>query len=111
MITLVSSQYKLKSLSDDEADKEAYYMDSVPYASIVGSLMYGMIGSRPDIAFAVGLVSRFMGKPGRVHWEAVKWILKYLKGSAGICLTFKKHEQMDIQGFCDSDFAAYLDKR
>lgn len=111
VITPVSSQYKMKSLSDEEADFELYYMGSVPYASAVGSLMYGMIGSRPDLAFAVGLVSRFMGRPSRVHWEAVKWILKYLRGSAGSCLTFTKHEKIDIQGFCDSDFAADLDKR
>ena len=111
VVTPVSSQFKLKSLSDDEADFEAYYMNSIPYASAVGSLMYGMIGSRPDLAFAVGLVSRFMGRPGRVHWDAVKWILKYLKGSAKSCLTFKKHEKIDVQGFCDSDFAADLDKR
>lgn len=72
VVTPVSSQFKLKSLSDDEADREAYYMDSVPLSSAVGSLMYGMIGSRPDLAFAVGLVSRFMRRAGRVHWDAMK---------------------------------------
>lgn len=45
VVTPVSCQFKFKSLIDDEADREAYYMDSVPYASVVGSLMYGMIGS------------------------------------------------------------------
>ena len=47
-------------------------MNKVPYASAVGSLMYAMVGSRPDLAFDVGLVSRFMSKPSREHWEAVK---------------------------------------
>lgn len=65
-------------------------MDSVPYASAVGSLMYVMVGSRPDLAFAVGLVSRFMSKPGREHWEAVKWILRYLQGAKEVCPTFTK---------------------
>ena len=44
----------------------------VPYASLVGSLMYAMVYTRPDIAQAVGVLSRFMANLGRVHWDAVK---------------------------------------
>ena len=61
-------------------------MSKVPYASAIGSLMYAMVCTRPDIARAVGVVSRFMSRfmsrPGKQHWEAVKWILRYLKGSS-----------------------------
>ena len=52
-------------------------MSSTPYRQAVGSLMYAMIMTRPDIAFAVGQVSRFSVNPGPVHWEAVKRILSY----------------------------------
>jgi hypothetical protein len=53
-------------------------MAKVPYASAIGSLMYAMVCTRPDVAHAVGAVSRFMLNLGKHHWEAVKWILRYL---------------------------------
>ena len=52
-------------------------MARVSYASVVGSLMYAMVCTRPDIAHAVGVESRFMANPGTEHWEAIKWLLRY----------------------------------
>ena len=75
--TSMGSQFRLKSLDEKETEIEVRVMFDVPYASAVGSLMYAMVGTRPDITHAVGVVSRFMGNPGRQHWEAVKWILRY----------------------------------
>ena len=49
-------------------------MVRVPYASVVGSLMYAMLCTRPDICFAVGMVSRYQSNLGPVHWQAVKRI-------------------------------------
>ncbi|RVW63516.1 Retrovirus-related Pol polyprotein from transposon TNT 1-94 [Vitis vinifera] len=69
-------------------DEEVEYMKSVPYSSVVGSLMYAMVCTRPDLAFAVSVVSRFMSNPGKAHWEAVKWIMRYLKGSSSVCLVY-----------------------
>ncbi|RVW42242.1 Retrovirus-related Pol polyprotein from transposon TNT 1-94 [Vitis vinifera] len=63
-------------------------MSKVPYASAIDSLMYAMECTRPDIAHAVGVVSRFTSRLGKQHWEAVKWILRYLKGSLDTCLCF-----------------------
>ena len=57
-------------------------MAKVPYSSIVGSLMYAMVFTRLDIAHAVSVVSRFLENAGKEHWEAVKWILRYLRGSS-----------------------------
>jgi len=48
---------------------------------VVGSLMYAMVCTRPNIAQVVGVVNRYMSNPGKEHWRAVKWILRYLKGS------------------------------
>ncbi|KAL6324554.1 hypothetical protein AAG906_013366 [Vitis piasezkii] len=70
------------------SDEEVEYMKSVPYSSVVGSLMYAMVCTRPDLAFAVSVVSRFMSNPGKAHWEAVKWIMRYLKGSSSVCLVY-----------------------
>ncbi|WZY77446.1 hypothetical protein YC2023_023830 [Brassica napus] len=64
-----------------------------------------------DLAYAVGLVSRFMENPGRCHWVAVRWILRYLKGSSDVCLTFTKSEKFEIEEFCDSDYSADLDRK
>uniref|UniRef100_A0A3Q7H809 Reverse transcriptase Ty1/copia-type domain-containing protein n=1 Tax=Solanum lycopersicum TaxID=4081 RepID=A0A3Q7H809_SOLLC len=60
--------------------EERDHMALVPYASAVGSLMYAMVCTRPDIAHAVGVVSRYMANLGKEHWEAVKWLLRYLRG-------------------------------
>ena len=55
-----------------------------------GSLTYTMVATWPNIAHAVGVVSRFMANPGRAHWEAIKSILRYLKGTKGKCLCYGK---------------------
>jgi hypothetical protein len=68
-------------LSKDQSPKteeEKDFMAKVPYASTIESLMYAMVCTRPDIAHTVGDVSRFMSNPGKQHWEAVKWILRYV---------------------------------
>lgn len=72
-----------------------------------------MIGSRLDIAHGVSLVSRYISKPGRIHWQAIKWLLRYLKGSTNVGLVYKKvGNQGDIVvGYFDSDYAADLDKK
>ena len=70
------------TLSKDQCPKtpnEIEKMKAVPYASVVGSLMYEMLCTRPDICFAVGMVSRYQSNPGQEHWTAVKHIIKYLK--------------------------------
>jgi len=63
-------------------------MAKIPYANVVGSLMYDMVCTRPDIAYSVSLVSRFMSNPGKVHWKALEWIMRYIKGSLGNGLVY-----------------------
>ena len=89
-------------------------MSRVPYARAVGSLMYAMVCTRPDLAYAVSLVSRFMSDPGKQHWEAVKWILRYLRGTAKVGLLFQGLEEGKpkvLQGYVDADYAGDLDQR
>ena len=116
--TPLATQFKLKSRTKAEALEQAAKMEEVPYASAVGSLMcamgslmYAMIGSRPDLAHAVGVVSRFMFKPGMDHWQAVKWTLKYLRGESKTSLTFVKISVCSIERFSYSDYSASLDRR
>ncbi|XP_052297115.1 secreted RxLR effector protein 161-like [Citrus sinensis] len=86
-------------------------MAHVPYASVVGSLMYVVVCTRPDISQAVSMVSRYMHNPAKNHWLAVKWILRYLYGTIDVGLLFKKDCGQQCVGYCDSDFAGDLDKR
>ena len=56
-------------------------MAIVSYASAIGSLIYAMICTRPNISLAVGVVSKYMSNPGKQQWEEMKWILRYLQGT------------------------------
>ncbi|KAL0370961.1 UNVERIFIED_CONTAM: Retrovirus-related Pol polyprotein from transposon RE2 [Sesamum angustifolium] len=66
---------------------------------------------RPDISFAVGLVSQFMDKPRSVHWEAAIRILKYIKTSPGRGLLFKQHGHVKIEAYSDADYAGSKDRK
>jgi hypothetical protein len=67
--------------------------------------MYAMVCTRPDIAHAVGVVSRYMNNPGKEHWEAVKWILKYFRGTSTHALCFGGSDTF-LQGYFDSYMAS-----
>ena len=69
----------LSKLQCPKTPQEEEDMRRVPYTSAVGSLMYAMLCTRPDICYAVGVVSRFQSNPGPEHWIAMKHILKYLR--------------------------------
>lgn len=111
VVTPTVSHFKLRSLHPMERAAEYEHMKDVPYASAVGSLMYAMVGSRPDLGFEVGFISRFMSYPSREHWEAVKWVLRYVAGAYDQCLTFKKSTEFKVEGYSDSDYSADLDKQ
>ena len=57
-------------------------MELVPYVSVVGSLMYVMVYTRPDIAHVVEVVSRYMANPGKEHWKTMKWLMRYMRGTS-----------------------------
>ena len=80
----------------------------VPYASAVGSLMYAMVCTRLDIAHVVGVLRRYMSKPGKEHWKTIKRVLRYLRGttSYGLCYQGRPgldRVVLDIHGFVDVD--------
>lgn len=86
--TLFPTNVKLSSKMSPSSEEERMEMSRVLYASSVGSLMFTMICTRPDIAHVVGVVSRYMAEPGREHWEAVKMIFRYLKGTSDVALCY-----------------------
>ena len=58
--------------------------------------------TQPNITHAIGVVSRFMVKPRKDHWEAMKWIFKYLRGSSKLFLTFGDYKLV-LKGYVDAD--------
>ena len=98
-----------KGMSPKTPD-ERERMAKVPYASAIGSLMYAMLCTRPDIAYAVSVTSRFQSDPGMEHWTAVKAILKYLRRTKDLVLIYGGGE-LKLDGFTDSDFQSDVDDR
>jgi hypothetical protein len=68
--------------------EEVEEMRLVPYAQAVGALMYLAIATRPDIAYSVGVLSRFSSNPGLAHWAAVKHLFRYLQGTLDYKITY-----------------------
>ncbi|MCO5557951.1 hypothetical protein L7F22_011525 [Adiantum nelumboides] len=85
-------------------------MDKVPYAPACGSLMYAMITTRPDIAYAMRVVSRYMSNPDKKHWEAVKGIMRYLKHTKCMRICYGSQD-LSVRGYTDLDYAEAQDKR
>lgn len=110
VVTPLAPHFRLSGNQSPTTAEDKENMKNVPYASAVGSLMYAMVCTRPDISQAVSVVSRFMANPGKAHWEAVKWILRYLKGTINTGLCFGG-DTCQISGFVDSDYAGDLDRR
>ncbi|WJX13388.1 hypothetical protein P8452_03779 [Trifolium repens] len=106
----LASHFKLSHKLCPSTDEEKLSMKNIPYSSAVGSLMYAMVCTRPDIAHAVGVVSRYLSNPGKVHWEAVKWVMRYLRGSSNLKLTLGCKKPM-LVGYADSDLAGSIDDR
>nr|GEV16536.1 retrovirus-related Pol polyprotein from transposon TNT 1-94 [Tanacetum cinerariifolium] len=93
-------------------DYDVERMSKVPYVNAVGSLMYLMVCTRPDIAYEVSVVSRYLANPCQNHWEVVKWILKYMRGIVNMGLVNGTHRgnHMDVTCFVDSEYAKDPDK-
>jgi hypothetical protein len=82
-------------------------MSRVPYASVVGSLMYVMVCTRPDIAHSMGFLSRYMSKPWNEHWTTLKRVFKYFCGTTDYGIFYQGRSDadrvLDIHGFVDTD--------
>ena len=73
-------------------------MSVIPYASAIGSIMYAMLCTRPDVNLAVSLVGRYQSNPGMEHWTTVKNILKYLKRTKDMFLVYGGDEELVVMG-------------
>ena len=78
------------------------------YQSIIGSLMYLSVSSRPDITYSVSRLARFSSQPNNQHWTALK---RYLKGTVHYGITYTRKSSKECTGYSDSDWAGDLDNR
>ena len=79
-------------------------MSKVPYASAIGSIMYAMISTRPDVSYALSVTSRYHSGPGESHWIVVKNILKYLRRTKDVFLVYGDEEELIVTGYTDASF-------
>ena len=80
------------------------------YRSLIGCLMY-LTATRPDILYAVSLLSRFMHCASEVHFRTAKRVLRYIKGTADFGVWFGRLDKLNLHGFCDSDWGGSCDMR
>ena len=93
---------QLTSAQSPTTTQQIAYMHNIPYQEAVGSLMYTSLGTHPDITYAVQTISQFSKNPGQLHWEAVKRIFRYLKGTKEYWLTYGG-QVMELRGYADAD--------
>lgn len=84
---------------------------NLPYRQLLGSLMYIMVCSRPDICYHVGYLGRFQENPNEIHWQHLKRVLRYLKGTMKMKLNFRNYSDEPVIGYADADWATDLSDR
>ena len=102
-----------ESMSPQTATEDAE-MRHYPYQELVGALLYLASTTRPDISYSVGLLARYMSKPGKRHWQAAIHVVRYLAGTASLGISYERNEEQhltSIVGYSDADFAGDRDGR
>ena len=100
---------KLSKTQSPTTAEDRERMEVIPYASTIGSLMYAMLCTRPDVCLAISMAQRYQSNPGVDHWIAVKNILKYLKRSKDMFLVYGGDEELDVEGYVNASFDTGLD--
>ena len=91
-------------------DGEGSKVEPTLFRRIIGCLRYLTL-NRPDLIYSVSYLSQFMSKPYSNHMTAAKRILRYVKGTIDYGLLYKSDKECELIGYCDSDYASYLDDR
>jgi hypothetical protein len=83
-------------------------LGGVRYASAIGSIMYAMLCTRPDVSYALSVMSRYQSNYGEAHWTIVKNILKYLRIIKEALLVFEGEEELVVMGYSDASLQTYV---
>ena len=108
--TPLASHFKLGKDMCSETQEEIYYMSKIPYSSVVGSFMYAMVCTIPDIAHAVVVVRKYINNLGKEHLKEAQWILRYLRGTTSHALCFGGLDIV-LRGYVDANMAGDKDSR
>ncbi|CAK9827482.1 Retrovirus-related Pol polyprotein from transposon TNT 1-94 [Anthophora retusa] len=109
-ITPMNTGLKLSKEMQPKTEEERKQMEKTPFRCLIGSIMYVATSTRPDIAYAVSALSQFNENFGEEHWKAAKRVLRYLKKTKDLTMTFKKRGEC-LTGFSDADWGASVDDR
>ncbi|KAL0405967.1 UNVERIFIED_CONTAM: Retrovirus-related Pol polyprotein from transposon TNT 1-94 [Sesamum latifolium] len=108
----LAAHFQLCKNQSPNSETEKERMKNIPYSNAIWSIMYLMVSTRPDIAYAVSCLSRFISNAGLPHWEALKWLLRNLNGSMNIGITFSKYsDDVKLVGYVDSNYANDRDSK
>ncbi len=94
-----------------KTESETKKMVNKPYRPVLGSVMWGQLATRPDLLFAVSLLSRFQANPGIEHWKVLMHIISYIKNTLDYGLTYSRAEELSPLAFVDSDYGGCRDTR
>jgi hypothetical protein len=108
--TPMDPNVRLSKLDSPKTSKEFAEMKNRPYCESVGSLNFRANGTRVDIAYVVGILSKYLDNPGPAHWEAVKQVFAYLSGTIDWVLTFGGEEE-GLVGYADADGSMHEDRK
>ncbi|KAK0578560.1 hypothetical protein LWI29_012337 [Acer saccharum] len=104
------ASFMLSAALSPRSLEESRYMEEIPYSSAVGSVMYSIISTRPDLAQAISVLSRYMANPGKGHWNAMKWLLRYISSTTEVGLNYDcSNTVLDLIGYVDSDYAGTIE--
>lgn len=104
------NQILTKEMAPEE-DTEISEMKNVPYKEALGSLMYAYLVTRMDLGCAVSTLGAFAENPGKTHWNALKRVLRYIKGTKDFKLTFNNSGKAKLVGYSDANWAGNVDDR
>ena len=77
-------------------------LPSVPYCEAIGTLNWLAVASHPNIAFVVGQLAQILENPGRIHWDATKRVMRYLKGTKEWRLVYGRNERCGLEFFTNA---------
>ena len=110
--TPLANHFRLSTSQCLKTVEETEDMSKIPYASAMGCLMYAMVCTRPNLAHAMSMVSKYMVNSGKQHWDAVKWIFRYLKGTTDNDITFvRQKNDLSVVRYVNADYVGDLDDR
>jgi hypothetical protein len=94
-----------------KTDSEKAQMADKPYRPILGCVMWGHLATRPDLSFAVSLLSRFQANPGIDHWNALMHVVGYVRNTIDYGLTYSRDGDLSPLGYADADYGGCRDTR